>query len=151
MHPDINNFDHLAACPDCDLLLSRTKAPARHSIVCPRCGKTISRRSTNSIAKALALSVAGLLLYIPAILLPLITMKSFGFSDSANIIDSIINFYRNGYYFVSFMVLLSAVILPLVLLTSIFIISLQLYQTTISGISGKAFPNIPASGRVGNG
>jgi paraquat-inducible protein A len=66
-------------------------------------------------------------MYLPAILLPLMTMKSFGFSDSANIIDSIINFYRNSYYFVSFMVLISAVIFPLVHLTSIFIISAHLY------------------------
>ena len=67
-------------------------------------------------------------MYLPAILLPLMTMKAFGFSDSASIVDSIINFYRSGYYFVSFMVLLSAVIFPLVLLTSVFIISVQLYM-----------------------
>ena len=109
------------------MLLPRAEAPCGHSIICPRCGKTISRRTTDSIVKALALSIAGLLMYLPAILLPLMTMKSFGFSDSANILDSIVNFYRNGYYFVSFMVLISAVIFPFFLLTSIFAISLQLY------------------------
>lgn len=127
MHTIIKNLDHLTACPDCDLLLPKTGAPGGHSIICPRCGKTISRRTTDSIIKALALSITGLLMYLPAILLPLMTMKSFGFSDSANIIDSIVNFYQNGYYFVSFMVLISAVVFPLVLLTSIFIISVQLY------------------------
>lgn len=119
-------FDNLTACPDCDLLLPQIKTPVRHSIVCPRCGKTISRRRARSITKALVLSIAGLLLYLPAITLPLITLKSFGFSDSASIIDSISNFYQSGYYFVAFMVLLSAVILPFVLLSSIFIISGQL-------------------------
>ena len=67
-------------------------------------------------------------MYLPAILLPLMTMESFGFSDSANIIDSIVNFYKSGYFLVSFMVLLSAVIFPLMLLSSVFIISLQLYR-----------------------
>jgi paraquat-inducible protein A len=109
------------------MLLSRTDAPAGHSLICPRCGKTISRRTGDSIVKALALSTAGLLMYLPAILLPLMTMKSFGFSDSTNILDSVVNFYRNDYYFVSFMVLISAVVFPLILLTSIFIISIQLY------------------------
>lgn len=127
MHSSTTKFANLIACPDCDLLLSKKEAPAGHSIICPRCGKIISRRTNDSIIKALALSIAGLLLYLPAILLPLMTMKSFGFSDSAGILDSIINFYSNGYYFVSFMVLISAVVFPLVLLTSIFIISLQLY------------------------
>ncbi|MBP8893897.1 MAG: paraquat-inducible protein A [Saprospiraceae bacterium] len=97
MHPE-HNFDHLTACPDCDLLLPKTEAPPRHSLLCPRCGKTLSKRNSNSIVKALALSLAGLLIYPPAMLLPLMTMKSFGFSDSANIIDSIVNFYQNGYY-----------------------------------------------------
>jgi len=109
------------------MLLSRAEAPAGHSLVCPRCGKIISRRTTDSIKKALSLSLAGLLMYLPAILLPLMTMKSYGFSDSADILDSIVNFYRNGYYFVSFMVLISAVLFPLMLLTSIFIISIHLY------------------------
>ena len=128
VHPDSNNLDHLTACPDCDLLMPKTEAPPGHSLLCPRCGKTINRRTNDSIVKALALSIAGLLMYPPAILLPLMTMESFGFSDSANIIDSIVNFYQNGYYLVSFMVLLSAVIFPLVLLSSVFIISFQLYR-----------------------
>lgn len=139
MHSSTLKFANLVACPDCDLLLSKKEAPAGHSIICPRCGKIISRRTIDSIIKALALSTTGLLLYFPAILLPLMTMKSFGFSDSANILDSIINFYNNGYYFVSFMVLVSAVVFPLVLLTSIFIISLQLYLQRYPSYLAKLF------------
>jgi paraquat-inducible protein A len=127
LHSSTSKFANLIACPDCDLLLSKTEAPTGHSIICPRCDKIISRRTNDSIIKALALSLTGLLLYFPAILLPLMSMQSFGFIDSASILDSVANFYRNGYYFVSFMVLISAVVFPLVLLTSIFIISLQLY------------------------
>ena len=58
--------------------------------------------------------------------LPLMTFESFGFSDSANILESIINFYRNEYYLVSFMVLLSAIIFPLVLLSNIFAVTFLL-------------------------
>jgi paraquat-inducible protein A len=139
LHSSTTKSANLIACPDCDLLLSKTEAPAGHSIICPRCGKIISRRTSDSIIKTLALSTAGLLLYFPAILLPLMTMKSYGFSDSANILDSIVNFYTNGYYFVSFMVLISAVVFPLVLLTSIFIISLQLYLQRYPTYLAKLF------------
>lgn len=139
MHSDSYNFNHLTACPDCDLLMQKTKAPAGYSVICPRCGKTISRRNTDSIVKALALSTAGLLMYLPALLLPLMTMESFGFTDSADIIDSIVNFYQSGYYLVSFMVLLSAVIFPLVLLSSVFIISLQLYRQKYPWYLAKLF------------
>jgi paraquat-inducible protein A len=61
-------------------------------------------------------------------LLPLMTFKSFGFSGSANILESILNFYRNDYYFVALMVLLSAVVFPLILLTTIFYITYQLQR-----------------------
>lgn len=120
-------YSSITACPDCDLLVSFTEAPAGHSVVCPRCSRIIRKRTQDSIAKTLALSIAGLLIYLPAISLPLMTFKSFGFSDSANILESILNFYRNDYYFVALMVLLSAVVFPLVLLTGSFFISLQLH------------------------
>jgi paraquat-inducible protein A len=123
-----NSFTHSTACPDCDLLLHKAAAPAGYSVVCPRCGKTLSRSSAASISKVLALSIAGLLLYLPAMFLPLMTFKSFGFSGSANILESILNFYRNEYYFVSLMVLLSAVVFPLILLTTIFYITCQLQR-----------------------
>lgn len=51
------------------------------------------------------------------------TFEAFGFSDSANLFESVMNFYHNEYYFVSFMVLLSAVIFPLVLLVSVFTVT----------------------------
>jgi len=121
-----NNLDQLTACEGCDLLLPITEPPPGHSTLCPRCGTTISRRSTHSIAKTLALSITGLLLYLPALLLPLMTFETLGFSDSANIIDSILIFFHNDYYFVSFMVLISALIFPLLLLSLIFTLSLQL-------------------------
>ncbi len=128
MHSLPDSFAHFTACPDCDLLLEKAEAPTGYSVVCPRCGKTLSRSSAASISKVLALSIAGLLLYLPAMLLPLMTFKSFGFSGSANILESILNFYRNDYYFVSVMVLLSAVVFPLILLTTIFYITYQLQR-----------------------
>lgn len=130
-------IDHFTACPDCDLLLHKTQAPPGCSAVCPRCGKTINKSTTASITKVLALSIAGLLLYLPAMLLPLMTFRSFGFSGSANILESVLNFYRNDYYFVSLMVLLSAVVFPLILLTTICLISWQLQR--------KKYPSYLAS------
>ncbi len=126
MNFDDKNLDGYCACEGCDLLLLNTHPPAGHSSRCPRCNNAIKKGTTNSIVKTLALSIAGLILYLPAIWLPLMTLESFGFKESANIIESIVNFYLNGYYFVAFMVLISACILPLLLLSLIAFISLQL-------------------------
>lgn len=128
MYQTNDTLDTLTACPDCDLLLPSPQIPEEHSGACPRCGKTLRKKTADSIVKTLSLSIAGLLLYLPAILLPLMTFKSFGFSDTANILESIVNFYLNEYYFVSLMVLLSAVVFPLVLLCCILVVSLQLHM-----------------------
>lgn len=106
--------------------MSRPETSTGTTAICPRCKGTLYKKTANSIDKTLALSIAGLLLYLPSILLPLMTFESFGISDSANILESIINFYQNRYYFVAAMVLLTAVVLPLVLLTAIFLVSLHL-------------------------
>lgn len=129
----------MTACPDCDLLVSLTEAPAGYAVQCPRCGSTLHQKTASSVAKTLALSATGLILYPPAISLPLMTFQSLGFSDSANILESVLNFYRNDYYFVSLMVLLSAVVLPLVLLSGIFFISLQLYRRRPSPLLARIF------------
>ncbi|MGW8193342.1 MAG: PqiA/YebS family transporter subunit [Desulforhopalus sp.] len=123
MYQITETLDKLTACPDCDLLLPYPQLPDNHSFSCPRCGKTIQKKSSGSIVKTQALSIAGLLIYPPAMLLPLMTFKSFGFSGSANVLETIINFYVSGYYFVAVMVLLSAVIFPLVLLGCLLIIT----------------------------
>lgn len=113
-------------CPHCDLLLRKVEAPPGTSILCPRCGFRLSRNNLRSLDKTLALSSTGLLLYLPAILMPLITLQKLGMSEKASVIDTIVKLFSDGYIFVSFMVLLSAVVLPLCLLGLIFTVSLRL-------------------------
>jgi paraquat-inducible protein A len=119
---------NIIICPDCDLLLPKKNPPLGYSISCPRCGKRLRKPKKNSVSKSFVLSLTGLLIYLPAILLPLMTFKSLGFSDSANVIESIVNFYKNDYYFVSLTVFLSALALPLILLTMMFVISFNLQK-----------------------
>ena len=122
----MNNRFNFIICPDCDLLLPEKTPPLGYSISCPRCGKRLRKPKKNSVLRTFVLSTTGLLIYLPAILLPLMTFKSLGFSDSANVIESIVNFYQNDYYFVSLMVFFSSLVFPLLLLTIMFCISLNL-------------------------
>jgi len=124
----MNNRSSIIICPDCDLLLPERQSPLGYSVSCPRCGKRLRKRKKDSVVRTFVLSMTGLLLYLPAVLLPLMTFKSLGFSDSTNVIESIVNFYINDYYFVSLMVFLSAVVFPLLLLTMMFVITFSLHQ-----------------------
>lgn len=116
----------ICACPDCDLLIAANPAKRHHIAKCPRCGKTLYKNISNSVNNALSLAITGLCLYIPALFLPLITLSSFGMKDSGNVIETITFFFTQKYYFVAIMIMLSAGIFPLVLLSCIAFISFQL-------------------------
>ncbi|MBB5348642.1 PqiA/YebS family transporter subunit [Desulfoprunum benzoelyticum] len=115
---------HTVACPDCDLLLAYSASLARHTLRCPRCGCMVHRRADTSVDTALAFSITGLLLYIPAMVFPLMTLETLGMSESGSVIDTLICFYDNRYYFVAFIVLISAVVFPLLLLSLIFTVTM---------------------------
>lgn len=133
---DINS---IMVCADCDLILPRKEPEYGYTLCCPRCGKRLAKSKSNSINKSLALSLTGLLMYLPAMLLPLLTFENLGFSDSANVVESIVNFFQNGYLFVSFMVFISALVMPLLLLLFIFVITFCLYKNRYSPYLKKLF------------
>ncbi|CAG35418.1 probable paraquat-inducible protein A [Desulfotalea psychrophila LSv54] len=119
--------EHLMACKDCDLLVIQAKVPPGYSAKCPRCGRCLDRSIHHSIAKVLAHSITGILLYLPAIFLPLLTFEAVGFTDSSNVIGCIIEFYQAEYYFVTLAIFLSAIVFPCLLLLSALLTSLSLY------------------------
>lgn len=126
------------SCTDCDLLVAKL-AKREKSQRCPRCGKILVRRVKNSVTKALALAISGLLLYLPAMLLPLISLESFGLGDRANIFETVEKLFTGGYQFVAMMVALTAIVFPLLLLGSIFLVSLQLFSQRVSTKTRKLF------------
>lgn len=62
------------SCRSCDLLV-----PADHAGgTCPRCAARLTPRATDSVARATALVLAGLVLYVPANLLPIAATDQLG-------------------------------------------------------------------------
>jgi len=108
----VNAKSTITACPGCDLLVPMAAAPDGHYLACGRCGTVLSKSCPNSIDRVVTLSFAGLLLYLPAMFLPLMTLSSLGMKEKGSVVDTCIDFYLNGYYLVSFIVFITAVIVP---------------------------------------
>ncbi len=121
--PDITG---LAACPGCDLLYNHVPASLGKKIHCPRCGTTLHIHIQDSVNKTLALSLTGLLLYIPAMTLPILTFTVMGIKASGNVIDAMLSLVQKGYLFVALMVLLVSILLPLVKLYLLFWVAFSL-------------------------
>lgn len=116
----------LQLCSGCDLLLAYVDPPPGHTVRCPRCGKRLHKWKTNSINKTLAISLTGLLLYLPANFMPLLTFDVLGMNTSTSLFASTLSMFQQGQYIVGFMVILCGFLFPLTLLSLIAALSLAL-------------------------
>jgi paraquat-inducible protein A len=120
------HISDLLACPDCDLLLEHKHIEHGEKACCPRCGHVLHAPKRNSVDKTLALALTGLLLFIPANFLPIMTLDTMGFMQAGSIFDGIRVIYESGYLFVALMVALTSFAFPLVKLSLLFYVSLHL-------------------------
>lgn len=139
LHITSVNPSHLQACRECDLLMPKILPGAGQKSICPRCGCVQSKHKKNSVTRSLSLGISGLILYLPAIFLPLMTFNKLGISDTGNVFDTIIDFFANDYFLVALMVLFSAVIFPLVKLSLLVIVSFSITMKKFPKILPKLF------------
>lgn len=105
--------DALIACHDCDLLLADAE-PLEHRVAsCPRCGAVLHVTKRNSLERTLALSITGLLLFVPANLLPMLTFEILGQSSSSTMLSGIYKMTLGGYWWMSLLVGFCSVVAPL--------------------------------------
>ena len=64
-----------ASCHDCGLLAHVPEAPGAHGL-CPRCGAELHERKPRSLERPLALVTAAIVCYVPANVLPVMTVTS---------------------------------------------------------------------------
>jgi paraquat-inducible protein A len=119
-------MEKMIACHECDLLLARPEVPPGSIAQCPRCGSTLISGCINSIERTLALAVAGLILFIPANLYPLLTLEAVGMQQSQTVFSSAMSLYDDGLWLVALLVLLFAMLVPLIKLVTLFYVSASL-------------------------
>ncbi len=116
----------LAACPGCDLLYNEVSPSRKKKIHCRRCGTTLHVFVQDSLDKTLAISLTGLLLFIPAMTMDIMTFTVMGLKGSGNIIDAVVALFRQNFFFVGTMVLLVSVLFPLIKLALLFHVAYSL-------------------------
>jgi paraquat-inducible protein A len=100
----------LSLCRTCSLAVSRASLGAERR--CPRCQSRIEQRMPFSTEMTLAWLIAGIVLYIPANLLPVIhTSGLLGEADST-ILDGILEFWRSGDWDIALLIFTASVAVP---------------------------------------
>lgn len=114
------------ACPACDLLLQKIHTVSGKELFCPRCQTSLYQKKVNSVSRVLAISIAGLLFYIPAIFMPILTLNTMGMEQDGSVFDAFLCFYNQQYYLVTILLFLTSILFPLIRLSILFTVSLQL-------------------------
>jgi paraquat-inducible protein A len=89
-------------------------APHEDDVVlrCPRCGSVLHRRKPNSISRAWALLIAATICYIPANVLPIMTVISFGRGAPSTILSGVSELIDVGMLPIAALVFLASIFIP---------------------------------------
>src|SRR4051794_2840347 len=110
------------ACPVCGQVHADRRATPGTILRCCRCGAAMERGVPNSLARTMAFSLAALLLYLPANLLPILTLEFSGARSQNTVWDGVSGFYESGDYFLAVVVLMASIVVPVVKLLGLFFI-----------------------------
>jgi paraquat-inducible protein A len=111
----------LLACGTCGLVSHR---PRR----CPRCGATLHRRKPDSIARTWALLAAAAILYVPANLLPVMTVTQFGSGVPNTILSGVMELAAEGMWPLAAVVFVASITVPLLKIGGLTIMLLSIQR-----------------------
>src|SRR5262249_20951262 len=100
--------------PACDLLTH-----LREGTRCPRCGAVLRRRKLASIPRTVALTVAGAALYVPANVLPIMSVGRFGRPEPSTIVNGIGELMRRRLWPLALIVFFASIVVPVLKLLSL--------------------------------
>jgi paraquat-inducible protein A len=115
----------LLACEQCDQVV-RAEAAHLHGLVCPRCGTAIHRRKPDSLDRTWALVLTAVILYIPANLLPVLTVISFGKGAPSTIIGGVIELVHAEMLPVAILVFFASILVPVLKLIGLVFLLLSI-------------------------
>ncbi len=100
----------LLVCHECHLLNPlQADTPRQH---CGRCGGLLHARRPNSLARTWALLLSAAILFVPANLLPIMTVHSLGKGQSDTIISGVIELVQLGMLPIAIVVFVASILVP---------------------------------------
>jgi len=100
----------LVSCHSCGLVSRRP--PIAVPLSCPRCGVALHARIPRSLSRTWALLVSAMMLYVPANLLPIMQVTSFGRTRSDTILSGAEYLLQLGMWPLALIVFVASVLVP---------------------------------------
>jgi len=86
---------------------------------CPRCLAALHLRKPNSLARTWALIFASMALYVPANIMPIMTVQGIRGTQTNTILSGVINFWNMQAYPVAIVIFVASVLIPILKVTAL--------------------------------
>lgn len=100
-------------CHFCGLVQRDAALREGEVALCARCGSTLRHHRRNSIDRTLALSICGLILFVPANTYAILTFTAVGRSNSNQLTTGVLGLFENSAHTVGTLVLVASFLAPL--------------------------------------
>nr|WP_299258192.1 paraquat-inducible protein A [uncultured Kushneria sp.] len=112
----------LVGCPVCSTV---NDYHHHRACYCRRCGEKLHMRHRHSVQKTLALLLVSILLYIPAMILPIMTVSSLNDTTTQTVIGGVLLLIDHGDYPIAAIIFLASVVIPVAKLLALFWLCLK--------------------------
>ena len=117
---DVN--ENLWLCHECDLIIRPSHIRANRTILCPRCRCEVANTELLDIQSGMMLVATGLILFIPAITLPIMSVHLLGGSNKTSVIDCIIALYESNFLVIATLIFALTIFVPLLRFGSMLVV-----------------------------
>ena len=113
----------LISCKNCHKMYEKENFD---DFVCTRCNHKVQKRIKNSLQVSFALTICAILLYIPAMLYPIMEVTRLGVKIESTILEGVISFLDMESYFIAIVIFTASVVIPLIKLVGLLFIFISL-------------------------
>ena len=112
--------NEIVTCPDCGSNQQLAPLPPCTAAKCFRCGSLLAKPGHDALNRTAALSIAGLLLYVPANIYPVMEMDYHGTYRESTVWSGCEQLFRDGQWPIAIIVFLASIVVPLLKLGGLF-------------------------------
>jgi len=125
-------METIVFCPTCNQRQLLGEIEPGMVAECSRCGSILARRGHDSLARTAALSLAALILYVPANIYPILRMYYYGAYTENTIWDGCIRLFQDDQYLVAVIVFLASIVIPFCKLLGLFYLTVTAKLGSVS-------------------
>jgi paraquat-inducible protein A len=103
----------IITCNTCGLAQRTEPLRAGAVALCSRCDAVLSRRQNGTLARTQALTLAALILYVPANIYPILRITHYGTYSESTVWDGCVSLFRDGQWPIAVIVFLASILIPL--------------------------------------